>query len=79
MGKIEKMQRYIELTWHGKSALETRYSMSLSEVKELADMARESPCHALSLAFDYGMTKGYRARKAQERRIRNDGEHQAQA
>lgn len=66
MSEIEKMKRYIELTkMNIKNPLQ--YAMNMREAIELAEMAKTSglfPIDAISLAFDYGQAKGYRAAKA---------------
>lgn len=70
MSEIEKMKRYIERT-KIKEKDEFRYAMNVREVFELAHKAREGgniPIEVLSLAFEYGKAKGYRAAKAEARR-----------
>lgn len=69
MSEIEKMKRYIERT-KMKETLATPYSMSLVEAFELAkrvDGSIDLSVEILSLAFDYGKAKGYRAAKAERR------------
>lgn len=62
MSKIEKMQRYINLT--GVKYSPHCWEMMLSETRELLIYAQEDPVKALFLAFDYGRAKGERhARK----------------
>lgn len=69
MSEIEKMKKYIERT-KMETAEPIRYAMDMSEAFELARMTREGDTfsiEALSLAFDYGRAKGYRAAKAEGR------------
>lgn len=68
MTEIEKMQRYIERT-KMKEKSPTSYAMNYSEAAELAHKARGSnlPIEVISLAFEYGKAKGYRAAKAEVR------------
>lgn len=70
MSEIEKIQRYIERTKMDKR-LTTPYSINLEESFELAKQALscgDFPIEAISLAFNYGRAKGYRAAKAEARR-----------
>ena len=66
MTEIEKMKRYIERTkMDVKNPIQ--YAMNLSEAFELAKQAincGDLPVEMISLAFDYGKAKGYRAAKA---------------
>lgn len=68
MTEIEKMKRYIERT-NMKLSRPTSYAMNMSETFELAHKARGNnlPVDVISLAFDYGRAKGYRAAKAEGR------------
>lgn len=45
----------------------TPYQMNLSEAFSLASMSAEDAIGAISLAFEYGRAKGYRAAKAEEK------------
>ena len=67
MNEIEKMQRYISRT---KMDPDNRFSMGMEEAFELVSQARSSKDFSLkviSLAFNYGKAKGYRAAKAEVR------------
>ena len=67
MSKIEEMKQYIERTKMSTTGL---YKMNMLEAFELAYQAlecRDLPIEAISLAFDYGKAKGYRATKAEGR------------
>lgn len=68
MTEIEKIQQYIERT-NMKLSDPYRYAMNMSEAFELARQARESklPVDVISLAFDYGLAKGYRAARKEAR------------
>ena len=66
MSEIEKMKRYIERTKMDES-LDAPYSINLEEAFELARQALgcgDLPIEAISLTFNYGKAKGYRAAKA---------------
>lgn len=67
MSEIEKMKRYIERT---KMDMPTAYSMNILEAFELSKQAYvcgDLPFEMISLAFNYGKAKGYRAAKAKVR------------
>ena len=67
MSEIEKMKRYIERTKLDKN---DRFYLDMEEAFELAIQAHESndlPLETISLAFNYGKAKGYRAAKAERR------------
>lgn len=67
MGEIEKMKRYIEKTKIGTNS-RSKYAMNFAEAFELAHQALNCegfPVEIISLAFDYGKAKGYRAAKAE--------------
>jgi len=67
MSEIEKMKKYIERTKLDKY----RYCLSMAEGFSLAHMARETndfPFEVVTLAFNYGKAKGYRAAKAEARK-----------
>lgn len=67
MSEIEKMKRYIERT---KLNDNDRFYLNMREAFELAIQARNSddfPLEVISLAFNYGKAKGYRAAKAEGR------------
>lgn len=69
MSEIEKMERYIERTKMSASTT-SLYKMNMLEAFELAYQAlecRDLPIEAISLAFNYGKAKGYRAAKAEGR------------
>ena len=66
MTEIEKMKRYIERTKMSASTT-SLCKMNMLEAFELAYQAlecRDLPIEAISLAFDYGKAKGYRAAQA---------------
>lgn len=62
MTKIDKMMEYINRT---KIKRADNYCMVYSEAVELVHM--DDRFDALSLAFDYGKAKGYRAAQAERR------------
>lgn len=62
MSEIEKMKRYIERT-KVKFSIASPYNMYFSDM--LALRHSDDIGWALSLAFDYGRAKGYRAAKAE--------------
>ena len=69
MSEIEKMRRYIERT-KMRTSDTGPYKMNLMEAFELAHKALDYhglPIEVISLAFDYGKAKGYRAAKAEGR------------
>lgn len=68
MSELEKIARYIELTGHIGKISSMRYGMNFNECKELVVLAKETPFEAIAQAFDYGLAKGYRARKAYEQK-----------
>ncbi len=63
MSEIEKMKRYIERT-DMKIKASSPYQINIREALELAHQAHANPYDAVSLAFEYGKAKGYRAAKA---------------
>ncbi|MBD5153775.1 MAG: hypothetical protein HDT15_01535 [Oscillibacter sp.] len=65
MSEIEKIELYISRT-NIPMDLHTKYDMMGKEWKAMA--AQLSPVHAISLAFQYGQAKGYRAAKAEGKR-----------
>lgn len=69
MSEIEKMKQYIERTKMGQSK-SGPYQMNMKEALELAHQVIESvdfPIEVITLAFNYGKAKGYRAAKAERR------------
>ena len=64
MTKIEKMKKSLERTKLGK---DRRFCMDYLEGRELLDAIHSSPSQLeiISLVFDYGKAKGYRAAKAE--------------
>lgn len=63
MTKIEKINRYIELTGV-KYEDSPAYELWMKDAKELANFAKKDCLSAIGLAFDYGRAKGERhARK----------------
>ena len=67
MSEIEKMKRYISRTKLDKN---DRFYLSWSEAGELARAAtqtKDDAITAVSLAFEYGKAKGYRAAEAERR------------
>lgn len=70
MSEIEKMKRYIERT-NMKLENPHSYAMNLKEAFELSHQAYsvdDLPIEMISLAFNYGQAKGYRAAKAEGRK-----------
>ena len=65
MSEIEKMQKYIERT-KIKDAGNT-YTMLCKDIVALLN--EENQSDAILLAFDYGRAKGYRAAKAEGKRV----------
>ncbi len=67
MREIEKMKRYIERT---KTKKADRFYLDMAKAFELAIQTLNSddvPLEVISLAFNYGKAKGYRAAKAERR------------
>lgn len=67
MSEIEKMKKYISRTPLDKTS---RYYMNMTEAFELSKQAHgcgDLPIEMISLAFNYGKAKGYRAAKAERR------------
>ena len=67
MSEIEKMKRYIERTNLDDGG---HYKIGMHEAFELARQAyklNDLPIEIISLAFNYGKAKGYRAAKAERR------------
>lgn len=67
MSEIEKMQKYIERTKMENGHL---YQMNMREAFDLAKMAQTGSSfsiEAISMAFNYGQAKGYRAAQAERR------------
>lgn len=70
MSEIEKIQQYIRKTKISPDAV-GRYCMTWEAMDALYNKAIKDASKAfsaLTLAFDYGMAKGYRAAKAEARR-----------
>ena len=70
MSEIEKMKRYIERTNMNPEKVGL-YRMSMLEAFELVKQPNGSvnlSIEMLSLAFNYGKAKGYRAAKAEVRK-----------
>ena len=67
ISNAEKIERYISQT--GMSGrLKNRYGLDMSTAYDLAQQAHEKnnlPIEMISLAFSYGLAKGYRAAKAE--------------
>lgn len=61
---LEKMQQYIQQT--GMDCTIKRYSMQLNEL--FAMLRMDDTGMALTVAYDYGRAKGYRAAKAEMKR-----------
>ncbi len=61
MTTLEKIRQYIERT---KVDNGRHYDINIKEMLDLAHVAAETPIEAVSLAFEYGRAKGYRASKA---------------
>lgn len=67
MTEIEKMKKYIERTKLDDGG---HYKIGMHEAFELARQAyklNDLPIEIISLAFNYGKAKGYRAAKAERR------------
>ena len=62
MTEIDKIKRYVERTSVPRR-LSTRYDCYTSELESICKDSRNW-LEALSLAFEYGKAKGYRAGKA---------------
>lgn len=69
MSEIEKMQRYIANTRITNGTKE-RYTICLSELDGIHQMAKKDPFRALCLAFNYGQAKGYRLANAEKKAVR---------
>jgi len=70
MSEIEKMKQYIEQTNIPVSKA-SAYQMNMQEAFALSHQAYtcgDFPIEMISLAFNYGQAKGYRAAKAEARR-----------
>lgn len=68
MSEIEKIQRYVERM---KLDVSKRYDMNMIEGLELSNAAytaKALPLEVITLAFNYGRAKGYRAAKTEARR-----------
>ncbi len=63
MEKLEKIQNYINNT----KAISPRYDIMCPEIEELVILSRKEPVDAISLSFNYGRAKGYRAAKKEAR------------
>lgn len=55
METVERIRRYINSTDSVPN-----YQMKFSEILALAQIAKDTPCDAICLAFEYGRAKGYR-------------------
>ena len=67
MSEIEKMERYIERTKLDKN---DRFCLGWPEVMEMVSEAlqtNDTAFRIITLAFNYGKAKGYRAAKAEGR------------
>ena len=64
MDTIEKIKKYIADTKIPQKTI-SRYSTTINELNDIADIGEQSPCSAAILALSYGMAKGYRAAKAE--------------
>ena len=66
MTEIEKMKRYIERT---KMGMADNYCLVHCEIVEMLNTATDvdSMFDVITLVFDYGKAKGYRAAKAERR------------
>lgn len=65
MSELERIQRYIEQTAVKNSG---RYNIGLSEAMAIRLLAGSGKTmDAISLAFDFGRAKGYRAAKKEAR------------
>lgn len=67
MSEIEKIERYIDRTKISQKSRDA-YCMSLDDMRALYEGMRRNQFHTMSLIFNYGQAKGYRAAKAEARR-----------
>lgn len=75
MSEIQKMRQYIERT---KAPYNIRYALDLSQSFALIDMSQETAIEAFTLAFQYGLAKGYRMAKAEaKKKVRKEAHHWA--
>lgn len=70
-GIIGKMEQYIEQTGLSRF-IRSRYQMNGHEFREVSVLGMNNPSGAVSLAYTYGLAKGYRAAKAEERHGKTD-------
>lgn len=68
MSEIEKIERYIGRTGLS-SFIRNRYQMIWHELRAVTILGQGDPCKAVSLAYTYGLAKGYRAAKAESKRV----------
>lgn len=68
MTEIERIKRYIKRT--GKKYTDTSpYHINIEEAFSLTDLSKGGkPVDAVTLAFEYGRAKGYRAARAEQRK-----------
>ncbi len=68
MSEIEKIQRYIERTKIDHRTSHA-YCMYASELCALYDELRRDSFQAMSILFNFGWAKGYRAAKAEAKQV----------
>ena len=66
-GIISRIEQYIEETGLSRF-IQGRYQMDGYEFREVSLLGMSNPSGAVSLAYTYGLAKGYRAAKAEEKR-----------
>lgn len=71
MRDIEKFQQYIDRTQIGVT-IRNRYQLLGHEIFALGKLGLADPCKAVSLAYSYGLAKGYRAAKAEARKAKEE-------
>lgn len=68
MSEIEKMQKYIERT-KMKECPTSPYSICTKEMDAAYQEMGSNPFGIICLIFEYGKAKGYRAAKAERKRV----------
>lgn len=66
MTTVEEMTAYIERTGISSST-KYKYSLCQSEMVAIWELLRTDCFRGIGLLFDYGMAKGYRAAKAEQK------------
>ncbi len=68
MSELDKIRRYIEKTELSRK-VKDGYCMRLNEMDAFHEAMRRDEFHTLSLVFAFGLAKGYRAAKAETKRV----------